>query len=315
MKAVVYDRYGPAEVQRLEEVSVPTPDDDQILVKVHATTVTRTDCGWLAAKPFIVRYFIGLLRPKRKILGMEFAGVVHAVGAAVTEFATGDEIFGVTSFGAHAEYMCVKERAAIAHKPAGMTFEEAAAVADGACSALSCLRRAELREGRTLLVYGATGSIGSAAVQVAKALGLHVTAVGNTKNLELVRSLGADEVIDYQRENFTKNGKTYDIIFDAVGKHSFLRCRRSLKRGGIYIATDGLRNFIWWPLTARIGDRKAVMGISKYRKPDVQFLKELIETGQYRAVIDRTYALDDIVDATRYVQTGQKTGNVVLKVA
>lgn len=310
MRAVVYDRYGPPQVQRLEDVAVPTPADDQILVKVRATTVTRTDCGWLKAKPFVVRYFIGWLRPKQHILGMEFAGEVRAVGATVTEFAPGDEVFGVTAFGAHAELMCVRERAAIAHKPAGMTFEEAAAVCDGACSALSCLRRAELSEGRTLLVYGATGSIGSAAVQVAKALGLHVTAVGNTKNIELVRSLGADEVIDYEREDFTKNGKTYDIVFDAVGKHSFLRCRRSLKPNGIYIATDGFRNFIWWALSKR-----AAMGISKYRKADVQFLKELIETGQYRAVVDRTYTLDDIVDATRYVETGQKTGNVVLTVA
>ncbi len=314
MRAVVYDRYGPPQVQRLEDVERPVPKDDEVLVKVHSTTVTRSDCGWLSAKPFIVRYFTGLLRPKQKIIGMEFAGEVEAVGAAVTEFQAGDDVFGVKTFGAHAEFVCVRERAPIAHKPAGMSFDEAAAVCDGACCALSCLR-GELRAGRSILVYGASGSIGSAAVQLARHAGANVTAVCNTKTLELVRSLGADAVVDYTREDFTKSGKTYDLIFDAVGKQSFLHCRHSLKPGGIYIATDGFRNILWWALTSRIGSRRGKIGIARYTKADVLFLKQLIEAGEYRAVIDRTYPLEDVVAATEYVETGQKTGNVVLTVA
>jgi NADPH:quinone reductase-like Zn-dependent oxidoreductase len=312
MRAVVYDKYGPPDVLRLADVDRPVPTEDELLVRIHATTVSRSDCGWRSAKPFITRYFTGLLRPKRKILGMELAGEVEAVGAAVTEFKVGDRVFGVKGWGAHAEFVCIRENAALAHIPAGMTFEEAAAVCDGVCTALSCLRRADLRAGQKILVYGATGSIGSAAVQLAKHLGADVTAVGNTKNLELVRSLGADRVIDYTQEDFTKNGETYDVIFDAVGKESFMRCRRSLKPGGIYVATDGFRNIPLALWTSRIGDKKAALGIARYTKKDVLFLKELIEAGKYRAVIDRSYPLEGAVEATRYVETGQKTGNVVL---
>ncbi len=312
MRAVVYDRYGPPDVLRLEDVERPVPNEDEVLVRIHATTVNRTDCGWRSAKPFLTRYFIGLLRPKRKILGMELAGEIEAVGAAVTEFQVGDHVFGVKGFGAHAEFVCIRESAAVAHMPAGMTFEEAAAVCDGVCTALSCLRRADLRQGQRILVYGASGSIGTAAVQLAKHLGAEVTAVCNTKNLELVRSLGADEVVDYLQEDFTKNGETYDVIFDAVGKQSFMRCRHSLKTGGIYIGTDGFRNLPLALWTSRIGNKKAALGMAKYTKKDVLFLKELVEAGEYRAVIDRSYPLDDVVEATRYVETRQKTGNVVL---
>ena len=312
MRAVVYDRYGPPDVQRLEDVERPVPNEDEVLVRIHATTVNRTDCGWRSAKPFFTRYFIGLLRPKRRILGMELAGEVEAVGAAVTEFEVGDHVFGVKGFGAHAEFVCIRESAAVAHMPAGTTFEEAAAICDGACTALSCLRRADLREGQKILVYGASGSIGTAAVQLAKHLGAGVTAVCNTKNVELVRSLGADEVIDYTQDDFTRNGETYDVVFDAVGKQTFMRCRRSLKAGGIYVATDGFRNLPLALWTSRIGDKRAALGIAKYTKKDVLFLKELVESGKYRAVIDRSYPLDDVVEATRYVETRQKTGNVVL---
>jgi len=315
MRAVVYDQYGPPDVLRLADVERPVPKEDEVLVKVHASTVNRTDCGWRSAKPFIVRYFIGLLRPKRKILGMELAGAVEAVGADVTEFEVGDQVFGVTGFGAHAELVCMRQSAALAHKPAGITFEEAAAVCDGACIALSCLRDADLRSGRSLLVYGASGSVGTAAVQLAKYFGVDVTAVCNTKNVELVKSLGADEVVDYLQEDFTKNGETYDVIFDAVGKTSFRRCRRSLKPGGIYIETDP--GFLWHVpvlalLTRRIGDKTVKLGIARYTKKDVLLLKELIEAGKYRAVIDRSYPLEDVVEATKYVETGEKTGNVVL---
>jgi len=315
MRAAVYERYGGPDVQRIEDVERPVPKEDEILVKIHATTVNRTDCGLRAAKPFITRFFTGLLRPKRKILGMEVAGEVEAVGAAVTEFEVGDQVFGVKGFGAHAEFVCIRESAPLTQMPAEMSFEEAAAVCDGACTALSCLRKAELRKGRSILVYGATGSIGTAAVQLTKHFGARVTAVCNTKNVELVRSLGADEVIDYLQEDFTKNGETYDVIFDAVGKHSFWRCKRSLKPGGVYLPTDGLRNVALWLLHKRVGDKKVVFELPpRMRKQDVLFLKGLIEAGEYQAVIDRAYPLEDVIEAHRYVDTQQKVGNVVLTV-
>ena len=315
MKAVVYDRYGPAEVLRLEEVDRPVPADDEVLVEVHATTVTRTDTGLRSAEYFITRFFTGIRRPKRRILGMELAGEVAAVGSSVTEFAVGDHVFGVKGAGAHAEFVTIRESAPIAHKPAGMTFEEAAAVCDGVMIALPCLRRAGVREGTRLVVYGASGSVGTAAVQLARNIGADVTAVCNTKNVELVASLGADRVIDYTKKDFTRNGETYDAVFDAVGKHSFRRCRRSLRPRGIYVSTDV--GFMWHLpllalLTRWIGSRKAALGIAKYTKEDVLFLKELIEAGKYRAVIDRRYPLEDVIEATKYVETGQKTGNVVL---
>jgi NADPH:quinone reductase-like Zn-dependent oxidoreductase len=318
MRAVVHDRYGPPEVLRLEEVERPVPKDDEVLVKIEATTVNRSDCGWRSADPFFTRYFTGLIRPKRRILGSELAGEVEAAGPAVTQFEVGDHVFGVTGFGAHAEYVCVRESRALAHKPASMTFEEAASVCDGAIIALACLRKADLREGRSILIYGASGSIGTAAVQLAKHFGAHVTAVCNTKNLELVRSLGADEVASYLQEDFTKNGKTYDVVFDSVGKHSFRRCRRSLKPGGIYIETD--LGFMWHVpplalLTRWIGDKRVTLPVPKYTKENVLFVKELIEAGKYRAVIDRRYPLEEVVEATKYVETGQKTGNVVLTVS
>jgi len=317
MRAVVHDRYGPPDVLRLEDVERPVPKDDEVLVKVHATTVTRTDTGFRSSEYFFTRVFTGLRRPKRRIAGMELAGVVDAVGTAVTEFEVGDEVFGIR-WGANAEYICVRESGVLAHKPAGMTYEEAAAVCDGALLARTCLTPADLKQGQRILVYGASGSIGTAAVQLARYFEADVTAVCNTKNVELVRSLGADVVVDYLQEDFTKNGKTYDVIFDAVGKHSFRRCRRSLKPGGIYIETD--LGFMWHVpllalLTRRVGSKRVKLGITKYTKADVLFLKDLVEAGKYRAVIDRSYPLEDVVEATRYVETGQKTGNVVLTVS
>jgi NADPH:quinone reductase-like Zn-dependent oxidoreductase len=316
VRAVVCDRYGPPEVLRLEEVERPAPNDDEVLVRIRATTVNRSDCGYRAAHPFFSRLLTGLRRPSQRIPGTELAGVVEAVGAAVTEFEVGDEVFGLRS-GAHAEYVCVPEQGALAHKPAGMSFEQAAAVPDGALIALACLRKADPLDGRRILIYGASGSIGTAAVQLAKHFGGHVTAVCNTKNVELVRSLGGDVVIDYLQEDFTKNGEAYDAVFDSVGKHSFRRSRRSLKPGGIFIETD--LGFGWHVpplalLTRWIGDKKVTLPIPKYTKENVLLLKELIEADEYRAVIDRTYPLEDVVEATRYVETGQKTGNVVLSV-
>lgn len=315
MRAVVFRKYGTPDVLHIEEIERPTPKKNEVLIKVHATTVNRTDCGLRGAEIFITRLFTGLLRPKQKILGMELAGEVVAIGAEVTAFKVGDSVFGMSGSGAHADFVCLEESAALAIKPAGMIFEEAAAVCDGAILALAGLHHADLRLGRGILVYGASGSIGTAAVQLARYFDADVTAVCNSKNLELVRSLGADHVIDYMQEDFTRNGQTYDVIFDAVGKHSFRRCRRSLKPGGIYLETDP--GFMWHVpllilLTRWIGNKRVMLVLPKYTKTNVLFLKGLIEAGKYRAVIDRTYPLEEVVEATRYVETEEKTGNVVL---
>jgi NADPH:quinone reductase-like Zn-dependent oxidoreductase len=322
MRAVVHDRYGPPEVLRLEEVELPVPKDDEVLIKVHASAVNRTDTGLRSAEYFISRFLTGLTRPKRKlrIPGTELAGEVVAVGRAVTEFEVGDHVFGVSSktAGAHAEYLCLPESAPLAHKPNETTFEEAAAVCDGAILALSYLRRMDLRKRRKVLIYGSSGSIGTAGVQLAKYFDADVTAVCNTKNVELVRSLGAGRVIDHTKEDFTKDSGTYDFIFDAVGKLSFKQVKGSLKPGGIYGSTDlgpHWQNPFLALWTSRIGDKKVLFPIPRYTKKDVLFVKELIEAGKYRAVIDRRYPLEDVVEANRYVETGQKTGNVVLTVS
>jgi NADPH2:quinone reductase len=245
MKAVVQDRYGPPEVLRVEDVERPMPKDDEVLIRIRATTVTQTDTHLRAARPVFWRLVLGVRRPRKRTLGVELAGEVEAVGPAVSAFSVGDDVFGTAWFGAHAEFICLRESAALALKPAGMSFEEAAAISDGAMQALATLRVADVEEGQRIVIYGASGSLGTAAVQLARDIGAHVTAVCSTRNVELVRSLGADEVVDYLVEDFTNNGKTYDAIIDAVGKHSFRRGRRSLKPGGIYVATDGLRNLFW----------------------------------------------------------------------
>jgi NADPH:quinone reductase-like Zn-dependent oxidoreductase len=234
VRAVVFDRYGPPDVLRLEEVERPVPKDDEILVKVHASTVTRSDTGLRSAEYFFARFVTGLRRPKRRILGWELAGKVETVGAAVSEFEVGDRVFGISS-GSNADFVCATESGALAHMPTNMAFDEATAVCDGACTALSFLRQMKLRKGQKILIYGASGSIGTASVQLAKHLGAEVTAVCDTKNVEVVRSLGADNVVDYLQEDFTKNGDSYDVILDAVGKQSARRCRHSLKPRGIYM--------------------------------------------------------------------------------
>ena len=324
MRAVVFDRYGPPDVLRLEDVERPVPKEDEVLVKVHATTVNRLDCATREANrrsglalSFMSRLVFGLRRPKRRVLGTEFAGEVEAVGAAVREFAVGDRAFGSSGigFGAHAEFISIRVSARIAAMPSGMSFEEAAPICDGALNALTCLKQADLRKGRRILIYGASGAIGTAGVQLARYFGADITAVCNTKNLELVKSLGADRVIDYTQEDFTRNGQTYDVIFDAVGKHSFRRCRGSLEPSGIYLPTDGFGNLILALVTPRLGSKKVLFQIPpRQTKQDVLFLKELIEAGKYRPVIDRRYPLEDVVEATRYVETEQKTGNVVLTI-
>ena len=317
MRAVVRDRYGPPEVLRIADVERPIPEADTCSSGFTPARSTAPTCGFRSAEPFIVRFFTGLRRPKSTIPGIEFAGEVEAVGEAVSEFEVGDRVFGVKGSGAHAEFTCARESGPLTHMPAGTTFDEAAAICDGASLALACLRKAGPLDGRRVLVYGASGAVGTAGVQLAKHFGAHVTAVCNTKNLELVRSLGADEVIDYTQDDFTKNGSTYAVIFDAVGKASFRRCRRSLEPDGGYLETD--LGFMWHVpllslLTRWIGDKKVALGVTRYSKEDVRLLKELTEAREFRPVIDRRYPLEDVVEAHRYVETGQKTGNVVLTV-
>jgi NADPH:quinone reductase-like Zn-dependent oxidoreductase len=318
MRAVVHDRYGPPEVLRVEDVERPVPQDDELLVRVYASTVTRGDTiGVRGAEYRFTRVLTGVRRPRVTSLGSEFAGRVEAVGAAVTEFRVGDEVFGFKS-GANAEYVSVRESGPIALKPAALSYEEAAAVPDGSLLALTCLRPGEPLRGKRVLVYGAAGSVGTAAVQLlVHHFEAEVTAVCDTKDVELVRSLGARDVLDRFAEDFTQNGETYDAIFDAVGKHSFRRCRRSLNPGGIYISMD-LGFMYHVPLLALVtrfaGRRRATVGIGRYRKEDLLRVKELVDAGEYRPVIDRRYTLDEIVEATRYVESGQKTGNVVLRI-
>jgi NADPH:quinone reductase-like Zn-dependent oxidoreductase len=319
MRAVIHDRYGPPDVLRIGEVDRPVLRDDEILVGVHASTVTRGDAmGVRSAEYRFTRLVTGIRRPRRTFFGSEFAGRVEEVGPAVTEFRVGDEVFGIQR-GATAEYVAVRESGVIAQKPAGLTYEEAAAIPDGSLLGLSCLRPAFPLRGKSVLVYGAAGSIGTAAVQLlVHHFGAEVTAVCDTKDVGVVRSLGAPDVLDRFREDFTKNGMTYDVIFDAVGKHSFRRSRRSLKSGGTFITVD--LGFLYHvPLAALVtrfaGSRHARLGIGRYRKEDLMLVKELVEAGNYRPVIDRSYTLDEIVAATRYVESGQKTGNVVLRVS
>jgi NADPH:quinone reductase-like Zn-dependent oxidoreductase len=319
MRAVVHDRYGPPDVLHVGDVERPVPDDDEVLVRVHASTVTRGDAMGVRSVDYrFTRLVTGIRRPRRTHLGSEFAGTVEEVGAAVTEFQVGDDVFGVKG-GANAEYVTVDDNGVIAPKPTGLTYEEAAAIPDGSLLALTCLRPAGPPKGRRFLVYGAAGSVGTAAVQLlAHHLEADVTAVCDTGDVELVRSLGARDVIDRLHEDFTKNGQTYDVIFDAVGKHSFRRCRRSLSPGGVYVTMDlGFMYHVpFVALATRIvGSRRAKLGIGRYTKDDLLLVKGLVEQGKYRPVIDRSYELDEIVEAVRYVEAGQKTGNVVLRVA
>ncbi len=318
MRAVVHDGYGPPEVLRLEDVEQPFPKDDEIRVRVHAATVSRSDCALRAGEPWMSRAITGLRRPKRRILGSDLAGEVESVGAKVSEFAVGDRVFGINPwrFGTHAEFMCMRANAAVATMPDDMSFENASAISDGAILALNALRRVRIRKGQRVLVYGASGSIGTAGVQLASAFGGDVTAVCDTKHFDLVRSLGAGECIDYRMEDFTSNGRLYDVILDAYGKLSFKRCRGSLTHNGAFVATDDLTNLALAMWTARIGNKRVLFPIPpKFTKRDALFIKRLVEAGKYRAVIDRVYPLEQVIDATRYVEQHQKTGNVVLAIS
>ena len=318
MKAVVYKKYGPPAVAHLIEVDKPIPKDHEVLVKVYASTVNRTDSGFRSAEYFISRFWSGLIRPKFPILGCEFAGKIEETGKSVTTFKIGDKVFGFNdkTFGGHGEYLTIAANDAITILPNNINFDVAAAITEGAHYALCDIRAAKVTNGQNVMVYGATGAIGSAAVQILKTLGTTVTAVCNTKNIELVKSLGADLVIDYQTEDFTKINRRFDFIFDAVGKSSFGKCKHLLTKKGIYISTELGKNAenVFLALTTPIwGGKKVLFPIPTINKEDVVFLKELVEKGLYRPVIDRHYKLEQIVEAYKYVESGQKTGNVVIK--
>ena len=320
MKAIVCTKYGPPEVLQLQEVEKPVPNDNEVLIKVHAATATAAGLIGRKGEPFFVRFFMGLTKPKKNILGQELAGEIVAVGKDVKLFKEGDQVFGMTgiALGAHAEFKCMPEDGALVIKPTNMTYEESVAVVEGGLTALNFLRnKGNIQGGQKVLIYGASGSVGTASIQVAKYFGAEVTGVCSTANLKLVKSLGADMVIDYTKEDFTQNGQSYDIIFDTVGKRSFSRCKSSLKHKGVYLDAAGVATIFPMLWTSMFGSKKAIF-TATYVRPvreitkDLIFLKELIEAGKIKPVIDRRYPLEQTAEAHGYVEKGHKKGNVVI---
>lgn len=317
MKASTYTEYGSPDILRLEEVEKPVPNDNELLIKVHAATVNRTDCAMLRAKPFIMRFFTGLFKPKNPILGTDFAGEVEAIGKDVKSFGVGDKVFGFDDSGlsSHAQYLTISADNALSAFPVHISYPQAAASIEGAHYAYNFITKVTIEPGQKVLVNGATGAIGSAAVQLLKHFGAEVAAVGNTKNQSLMKSLGADKVLDYEKEDFTKSGQQYDFVFDAVGKSTFARCKPLLKPGGVYLSSElgwMAQNVFYALSTPFIGNRKVIFPIPTDKKGSVLLVKKLMEEGKFMPVIDRTYPLEDIAEAFRYVETGQKTGNVVV---
>lgn len=316
MKAAINERYGSPDVLEVRQVAKPEPKLGEVLIRVHATTVSRTDCGMLRAHPFFMRAMIGLFRPKQVILGMDFAGTVDAIGQRVTRFKPGDRVFGMSPerFGAHAEFISMPESGEIEKMPDALAFDEAV-LCEGAWYADATVGR--LKSGQNILIYGASGAIGTAAVQLAKSYGAEITAVVATRHVELARSLGADQVVDYTTDDFTQIGEAFEIVFDAVGKTSYFRCRRLLKPGGSFSASDlgpwasNLLLGAWFSIT---GSQGPIVSMPEKGKALVERLKTLMVAGKYRGVFDRSYPLDDIADAYRYVETEQKTGIVVINV-
>lgn len=319
MKAAVYTKYGPPELVQIQDIPIPVPKENEVLVNVHVSTVNRTDCGFRSAQYFVSRFFSGLMRPKFKTLGNEFAGVVETIGSNVSLFKPGDKVFGYNDeqFGAHAEFMIMSENKAITLIPRNFNFEESAPLSEGAHYALGNIRAAKVKAGDHVLVYGATGAIGSAAVQLLKVFKAHVTAVCDSKGVDLVKSLGAEVVFDYTKEDFTKTNQKYEFIFDSVGKSSFGACKPLLKEKGIYISTElgkNGENIFLALYTPLFNKKKLLFPIPSIKKDDIEFLKDLAEKGMFKPVIDRAYELENIVEAYNYVETGTKTGNVLLKI-
>jgi NADPH:quinone reductase-like Zn-dependent oxidoreductase len=319
MKAIVYTSYGSPDVLQLKEVAKPAPKDNEVLIKIYATTVTSGDCRVRKADPFAIRFFNGLTKPKKTtILGNELAGEIEEAGKNVKLFRTGDQVFGQAgmNLGANAEYICLREDAALVIKPANISFEEAATIPFGGNTALHFLRKGNIRSSQKVLIYGASGSLGTAAVQLAKNFGAEVTGICSTANLELVKSLGADKVIDYTKEDFTKNGLTYDIIFDTTGKSPFSGCIKSLKQKGIYLravhmSISSIVRGLWVSMTT---SKKVIGGVASELKENLLFLKDLIDMGKLKPVIDRCYPFEQIAEAHRYVDKGHKRGNVAITV-
>lgn len=317
MKAIIYEKYGPPSVLQITKKDKPIPSDHELLIRVHATTVNRTDLAMLLAKPFIMRFFTGLMKPRKKILGTDFAGTIEAVGKNVTTFKVGDEVFGLEADGlsSHAQYMTLSENKAISLKPANISFEEAAASLEGVHYAYNFINKVPSVSGKNVLVNGATGAIGSAMVQLLKYFGAHVTAVCNTKNIDLIKSLGVDEIIDYTSTDFTQTNQKYNYVFDAVGKSTFGKCKNLLTENGIYISSE-LGPYIQNPFLAMVtpltGKKKVMFPIPVDCKRSVMLIKKIIEEGKYKAVIDKIYPMEEIAAAFSYVQTGEKTGNVVI---
>jgi NADPH:quinone reductase-like Zn-dependent oxidoreductase len=319
MKAAVHTRYGPPDVVRVVDVPTPAAKANEVLVRVRATTVNRTDCGFRGAKPFFIRLFTGLVRPRVTILGNEFAGDVEAIGSAVTSFAVGDRVFGYddSGWGAHAQYLTIREDASLAQIPADLTYSQAAPATEGSHYALADIRKAKVRAGQSVLVNGATGAIGSAAVQLLASEGVRVTAVCDTAHLELARGLGAERVIDRTAEDFTQDEQRYDVVFDAVGKSSFGRCRRLLTPRGVYMSTDLgplSQNPFLALVTPLLPGRSVLFPLPRHNQAMMNYFKDLMDAGLFRPIIDRSYPLTEIVEAYRYVETGQKIGNVVINV-
>lgn len=319
MKAVVYTKYGSPEVLRIKQVAKPVPKNNEVLIQIHATTVNRTDTGLRSAQYFVSRLFTGLIKPKRRVAGSEFAGVVVKVGMDVTHFSVGDKVFGFEDVrsGAHAQYMTQAASGSVATMPEGFSYHAMAPAGEGATYALSAIKAAGVGEGHKVLVYGATGAIGSAAVQILKHLGAEVVAVCGTRNLKLVSSIGADKVISYQTKEFSKLNGRFNFVFDAVGKSSYGACKRLLAPGGKYCSTElgkGAQNPLLAIYFAITGSRKVIFPIPKINKETIEYIKRLVESGAFKPVIDRTYTLDEVVEAAKYVETGQKIGNVVIKV-
>jgi NADPH:quinone reductase-like Zn-dependent oxidoreductase len=319
MRAAVYTRYGPPEVVHVTDIATPIMGESDLLIRVRYSSVNRTDCGFRSAEYFIVRFFSGLITPKNPVLGCEFAGEVESVGSKVTQFKIGDRVFGFndSTFGGHGEYLVINEGAAVAHVPDEIPFDLAAAITEGGHYALCNLRAARLKAGQSILIHGATGAIGSAAVQLARYFGANVTAVCHGKHVDLVKSLGPDVVIDYTRNDFTRLNTQFDIVFDAVGKSSFGACKPILKEKGIYMSTElgkGSQNPFLALITPLLNGKRVLFPLPTISKEDVVFLRSLAEGGNFKPLIDRKYALDEIVEAYRYVETGQKTGTVLLEI-